>query len=69
VPASDDGNGARSKSGLVSRPPVDQVDRAATQPMIDRSELTAEERRLLGDLFAIVEEHTHQAAVTIARPG
>jgi GTP pyrophosphokinase len=52
---------------VISRPPVDRVDNAAASPPVDRAELTAEERRLLGDLFAIVEEHTHQAAVTIDR--
>jgi guanosine-3',5'-bis(diphosphate) 3'-pyrophosphohydrolase len=34
---------------------------------VDRSELTPAERRLLGDLFAIVEEHVDQAAVAIDR--
>jgi GTP pyrophosphokinase len=32
---------------------------------VERVELTAEERLLLGDLFAIVEEHAEQAAVAI----
>ena len=37
---------------------------------VERSELTATERRLLGDLFAIVEEHAHEsAAVDRPRPG
>ena len=34
---------------------------------IDRSELTAAERRLLSDLFAIVEEHAHESAASIDR--
>jgi GTP diphosphokinase / guanosine-3',5'-bis(diphosphate) 3'-diphosphatase len=34
---------------------------------ITREELTATERRLLGDLFAIVEEHADQSAVAIDR--
>ncbi len=35
--------------------------------MIERPELSPFERELLGDLFAIVEEHADQAAVTIDR--
>jgi GTP pyrophosphokinase len=46
---------------------VDRVERGASHPAVDRAELTDEERRLLSDLFAIVEEHTHQAAVAIDR--
>jgi GTP pyrophosphokinase len=44
-----------------------QVDRVEHQPdaPIDRAELTDEERRMLGDLFAIVEEHAEHAAVSI----
>ncbi|MBV9422193.1 MAG: bifunctional (p)ppGpp synthetase/guanosine-3',5'-bis(diphosphate) 3'-pyrophosphohydrolase [Solirubrobacterales bacterium] len=34
---------------------------------VERAELTAAERRLLGDLFAIVEEHSHEAAVAVDR--
>jgi guanosine-3',5'-bis(diphosphate) 3'-pyrophosphohydrolase len=34
---------------------------------VQRTELTPLERRLLGDLFAIVEEHADQAAVTVDR--
>ncbi len=36
-------------------------------PAVERAELTAEERTLLSDLFAIVEEHTHQAAIRVDR--
>jgi GTP pyrophosphokinase len=43
---------------------VDRVEHKA-DGSVDRAELTAEERRLLGDLFAIVEEHAEQAAVSI----
>ena len=35
--------------------------------MIERAELSDDERRLLGDLFAIVEEHADHAAVEIDR--
>ncbi|MEA2196353.1 MAG: diphosphokinase / guanosine-3,5-bis(diphosphate) 3-diphosphatase [Solirubrobacteraceae bacterium] len=43
---------------------VDRVDHRADVP-VERAELTEEERRLLADLFAIVEEHAEQAAVAI----
>ena len=46
------------------RRPVDRVDHGPEGP-VDRAELTEEERRLLGDLFAIVQEHAEQAAVSI----
>jgi len=51
----------------TSRAPVDGVRGPAAQLMIERPELTPTERRLLGDLFAIVEEHADQAAVAIDR--
>ncbi len=50
-----------------TRPPVDQVVHADARAAVDRAELTAAERRLLGDLFAIVEEHSHEAAVAVDR--
>jgi GTP pyrophosphokinase len=43
---------------------VDRVEHAPEAP-VERAELTEEERRLLGDLFAIVEEHAEQSAVSI----
>jgi GTP pyrophosphokinase len=43
---------------------VDRVEHPADLP-VERAELTDEERRLLADLFAIVEEHAEHAAVTI----
>jgi guanosine-3',5'-bis(diphosphate) 3'-pyrophosphohydrolase len=43
---------------------VDRVEHRSDVP-VERAELTDEERRLLADLFAIVEEHAEQAAVTI----
>ena len=49
------------------RPPVDRVERSDTQAAIERAELTTVERRLLADLFAIVEEHAHEAAVVVDR--
>ncbi len=46
---------------------MDRVAHPGTHESIERIELTATERRLLGDLFAIVEEHADQAAVTVDR--
>src|SRR5438067_7371897 len=54
-------------AGLVTRPPVDQVEHPEAHTMIERAELTPVERRLLSDLFAIVEEHAHEAAAAIDR--
>jgi GTP pyrophosphokinase len=56
-----------------SRAPVDRVEdghgsgTGETAATATRSELTEAEQRLLSDLFAIVEEHADQAAVTIER--
>jgi guanosine-3',5'-bis(diphosphate) 3'-pyrophosphohydrolase len=50
-----------------SRAPVDQVGASAPTTTISRSELTEVEQRLLGDLFAIIEEHADQRAVQIDR--
>ena len=49
------------------RPPVDQVADGEAESAVDRVELTEVERQLLADLFAIVEEHSHQAAVEVDR--
>jgi GTP pyrophosphokinase len=43
------------------------VENPGAQATVDRAELTPIEQRLLGDLFAIVEEHADQAAVPIDR--
>jgi guanosine-3',5'-bis(diphosphate) 3'-pyrophosphohydrolase len=43
------------------------VENPGAQAVIERPELSDVQRRLLGDLFAIVEEHAHQAAVAIDR--
>jgi GTP pyrophosphokinase len=51
----------------TSRPRVDRIDPADPQAPVQRAELTPVERRLLADLFAIVEEHSHQAAVEVDR--
>ncbi len=66
--ADDGGNGRRRSSTLIaSRPPVDRVEHVQQLTAIERAELTAAERRLLGDLFAIVEEHAGHAALAIDR--
>jgi len=51
-----------------SRPPIDRVAHPdGDGEVVERAELTPAERRLLGDLFAIVEEHAHEAAAVIDR--
>ncbi len=62
------GDGARASTLIASRPPVDSLEHAGAQGAVERAELTAAERRLLGDLFAIVEEHAEHAAVAVDRP-
>jgi GTP diphosphokinase / guanosine-3',5'-bis(diphosphate) 3'-diphosphatase len=49
------------------RPAVDRVANPEAHGTVERVELTATESRLLGDLFAIVEEHADQAAVEVDR--
>ncbi len=51
----------------VARPKVDVVSAHGTATAIKRPELADFERELLGDLFAIVEEHADQAALPIDR--
>src|SRR5215475_4554969 len=62
--ATADRNGARTPS---ERLPVDRVAHPDQHSPIVRADLTENERRLLGDLFAIVEEHSEDAAVAIDR--
>jgi guanosine-3',5'-bis(diphosphate) 3'-pyrophosphohydrolase len=52
---------------IAPRPPVDRVEHARKHGAVERAELTPTERRLLGDLFAIVEEHAEHAAITVDR--
>jgi guanosine-3',5'-bis(diphosphate) 3'-pyrophosphohydrolase len=62
------GNGSGSAAAIdTSRPPVDRLRHPDAYAAIKRPELTPKERRLLGDLFAIVEEHADQAAAVIDR--
>src|SRR3954471_11665908 len=49
------------------RAPVDTVEHPDAHGEISRTDLTPTERRLLGDLFAIVEEHADESAVVIDR--
>jgi GTP diphosphokinase / guanosine-3',5'-bis(diphosphate) 3'-diphosphatase len=49
------------------RPPVDLLSDRSPRAKIERAELSGAERRLLGDLFAVVEEHADHAAVAIDR--
>jgi GTP pyrophosphokinase len=46
---------------------VDRLGQPDTRTAVERAELTSAERRLLSDLFAIVEEHAAHAAVAIDR--
>jgi GTP diphosphokinase / guanosine-3',5'-bis(diphosphate) 3'-diphosphatase len=69
-PVADDGGGnggAASSTLFTSRSKVDRVDRPSADTAVERADLTETERRLLGDLFAIIEEHAEQSAVTIDR--
>ena len=49
------------------RTPVDQVTDQSRRAVIERAEISEDERRLLGDLFAIVEEHAEHSAAVIDR--
>src|SRR4051795_8520478 len=49
------------------RLPGDRVEHPDDHAAIGRTDLTQTERRLLGDLFAIVEEHADESAVVIDR--
>jgi len=60
-------DGAPGSALFASRPPVDRVEHPEAHGQVEHSELTAAERRLLSDLFAIVEEHAHESASPIDR--
>jgi GTP diphosphokinase / guanosine-3',5'-bis(diphosphate) 3'-diphosphatase len=51
----------------IDRSPVGVAEHPDGSSPVERAELTPRERRLLGDLFAIVEEHASDAAVQIER--
>jgi GTP diphosphokinase / guanosine-3',5'-bis(diphosphate) 3'-diphosphatase len=65
------GNGAGVRAShqgeLVTRSPVGRVEHPEARRQIKDVQLTPVERRLLSDLFAIVEEHAHEAALDIDR--
>ena len=50
-----------------SRTPVDRLEHPEAHQPVRRQDLTGLERRLLSDLFAIVEEHADEAAIPIER--
>ncbi len=50
-----------------SRTPVDRLEHPEAHEQIKSPDLTGLERRLLSDLFAIVEEHADEAAIPIER--
>jgi GTP pyrophosphokinase len=58
-----------ASGGLTTRrAPVDRVEHPDRHPVItERADLTPLERRLLSDLFAIVEEHADDAAIEVDR--
>src|SRR3954468_21385666 len=60
---------ARDASGHapVRRVPVDRVAHPEQHVAVDLPDLTEQEQRLLGDLFAVVEEHSSDSAVQIDR--
>ena len=51
----------------VERHPVDRVERPEDHHAVEHADLTVLERRLLGDLFAIVEEHAGEVALHVER--
>src|SRR3954466_4515399 len=57
---------ARQRPGGARRAPVDELT-VEHHPHVDRADLTALERSLLSDVFAIVEEHAGASALVIDR--
>jgi GTP pyrophosphokinase len=62
-----EGGSAVSTVVVPSRSPVDRVTDPTSRKLVQRTDLSTVERDLLADLFAIVEEHASQAAMTIDR--
>src|SRR4051794_39441529 len=69
-----DGDGSVSRRAAAAAPPapgdrvpVDTLEHPDAHGQVTRTDLTPTERRLLGDLFAIVEEHADESAVVIDR--
>jgi GTP diphosphokinase / guanosine-3',5'-bis(diphosphate) 3'-diphosphatase len=65
--AGERGSDGRPQAALMTRVAVDNVEHPGEHSPVEHPELTTSERRLLIDLFAIVEEHAHHAAVEIDR--
>src|SRR5205807_4284783 len=61
------GAGDGAAAPTPARPPVGTIERPPAPRPRRRAGLTADEARLLDDLFAIIEEHAAEAAVTIDR--
>src|SRR3954451_16710479 len=62
------GNGNIKDAGKIDpRAPVDVLQHPGAYAPISRDDVTEAEPRLLGDIFAIVEEHARDAAVEIDR--
>ncbi len=59
---------AAAAAAEADRIPVDLVAHPEEHRPVDRPDLNESERRLLSDLFAIVEEHAVEAALPIDRP-
>jgi guanosine-3',5'-bis(diphosphate) 3'-pyrophosphohydrolase len=58
---------AAAAAAEADRIPVDLVEHPEKHSVVDRADLNDSERRLLSDLFAIVEEHADEAALPIDR--
>ncbi len=58
---------AAAADAEADRVPVDLVAHPEQHSAVDRADLNESERRLLSDLFAIVEEHADEAALPIDR--
>jgi GTP pyrophosphokinase len=66
-PATGDGGAGRSITPVIVRAPVDRVAHPDQHAAVARADLTDVERTLLGDLFAIIEEHADDASFEIDR--
>ncbi|HLM49042.1 MAG TPA: bifunctional (p)ppGpp synthetase/guanosine-3',5'-bis(diphosphate) 3'-pyrophosphohydrolase [Solirubrobacteraceae bacterium] len=61
------GGTKRNGGAALKRRPVDIVQHPGEHGLVDRADLTDAERRLLSDLFAIVEEHAGESAMEVDR--
>jgi len=60
-------SGAPAAAVVAGSPPVGRIADPGARALVEGAELSAVERELLGDLFAIVEEHADHAASPIDR--